>query len=157
LRERKGTALLAEALPLAWKMAPNLTMVWCGSCHDRSKLDQWRSLWGDRAAQVQIPGPLARTDLYQVLRNAEAAMLPSQVDNLPNTVIESLSLGIPVLGSRGASIDELIEEGVTGHLVDLGDVNGLARTLAKMWNKQTPVVKGFKWASEILNEMNPKS
>ena len=68
-------------------------------------------------------------------------------------MIESLSLGIPVLGSRGASIDELLEEGVTGHLVELGDVEGLAQTLAKMWNKQTSVAKGFKWASEILEEM----
>jgi len=154
LRERKGTALLAEALPLAWKMAPDLTMVWCGSCHDKSKLDRWRSLWGDHARQVQITGPLARTDLYQVLRSAEVAVLPSQVDNLPNTVIESLSLGIPVVGSRGASIDELLEEGVTGHLVELGDVEGLARTLARMWNKQTSVAKGFKWGSEILKEMS---
>jgi glycosyltransferase involved in cell wall biosynthesis len=157
LIKRKGTDLLAEALPLAWKTAPDLTMVWSGVCWDQSNLQKWQSLWGDRATQILITGPLRRAALYSVLQESEVAVLPSQVDNLPNTVIESLSLGIPVLGSRGASIDELVEEGVSGHLVELGDVQGLARALTKMWNRKTPVSKGFKWKSEILNEMNPEA
>jgi glycosyltransferase involved in cell wall biosynthesis len=156
LMERKGTALLARALPIAWKMAPDLTMVWCGRCWDASKLESWRSLWGDRARQVQITGPLAKPQMYAVLQLADAAVLPSQVDNLPNTVIESLMFGIPVLGSRGASIDELIEEGRTGHLVALGDVDGLAETLVKMWLGESPVSKGFEWNSGIANEMRPQ-
>lgn len=86
---------------------------------------------------------------------ADAAVLPSLVDNLPNTVIESLLLGIPVLGSRGASIDEIVEEGRSGHLVDLGDVHGLADAMIKMWRGESPVVKGFKWDSNIAKEMQP--
>lgn len=156
LMKRKGTALLAEALPLAWKAVPDLKMVWCGKCFDRSSLEKWCSLWGERAAQVQITGPLPRSQLYAVLRKAEVAVLPSQVDNLPNTVIESLSLGIPVLGSRGASIDELIDEGVTGHLVELGDVEQLAGMLVRMWRKELPVSKGFIWKSAIQQEMKPE-
>lgn len=155
LMERKGTALLAEALPLAWEMAPDLMMVWSGKFINQSKLRRWQSLWGDRAKQVRITGPLPRKVLYSILQRADAAVLPSQVDNLPNTVIESLSLGIPVLGSRGASVDELVEEGTTGHLVELGDVDGLAETLAKMWLKRSPVTKGFKWQSGIADEMAP--
>jgi len=151
---RKGTDLLAEALPLAWETAPDLTMVWAGRYLADSRLRGYQSLWGERAGQIVITGPLPRSDLYGVLQKSDVAVLPSQVDNLPNTVIESLSFGIPVLGSRGASIDELVEDGVTGHLVDIGDVKGLAQVLAKMWNRQTPVAKGFKWTSEIRNEMN---
>lgn len=156
LMERKGTALLAAALPIAWEKAPELTMVWSGSCQDERELERWRSVWGARADQVHITGPLKRSDLYAVLRQADAAVLPSQVDNLPNTVIESLMLGIPVLGSRGASIDELVEEGRTGHLVALGDVRGLAGALVKMWLKDSPVRKGFDWRSEVMAEMQPE-
>jgi glycogen synthase len=156
LMERKGTALLARALPIAWKIVPDLTMVWCGRCWDQSKLENWRSLWGDRAHQVQITGPLAKPQMYAVLQRADATVLPSQVDNLPNTVIESLMFGIPVLGSRGASIDELIEEGRSGHLVALGDVDGLAETMVKMWRRESPVSKGFQWSSDIANEMCPQ-
>jgi glycosyltransferase involved in cell wall biosynthesis len=153
---RKGTDVLARALPIAWKRAPDLTMVWSGVCWDQQKLKEWQRLWGNRADLVQITGPLPRDQLYTVLQGAAAAVLPSLADNLPNTVIESLSLGIPVIGTRGASIDELVEEGKTGHLVDIEDVDGLADTLANMWLQQSSVAKGFKWQSPIATEMKPE-
>jgi glycosyltransferase involved in cell wall biosynthesis len=154
LRKRKGTDLLARALPLAWAEAPNLTMVWSGQ-YWKEMLDSWRALWGQRAKQVHVTGPLLRAQTYAVLQRADAAVLPSLVDNLPNTVIESLMLGVPVIGTRGASIDELVEEGKTGHLVEVGDAQGLADALVRMWFRQTPVRKGFPWDSEIALEMNP--
>ena len=156
LMERKGTALLAQALPLAWKSAPDLTMVWSGRCPDQQSLEYWRSLWGNRATQVHITGPLSRSELYAVLQRADVAVLPSQVDNLPNTVIESLMFGIPVIGSRGASIDELVDEDETGHLVDLGDAKGLADALVRMWMRLSPVRKGFDWNTDIAEEMRPE-
>jgi glycogen(starch) synthase len=155
LIERKGSDVLAEALPLAWKMVPELTMVWSGLCFDNSKIQKWRLLWGDQASHVLITGPLPRPEIYAVLQKADAAVLPSLVDNLPNTVIESLSFGIPVIGTRGASIDELVEEGVTGHLVERSDPSALAQALVKMWRKETSVEKGFRWNSSITNEMKP--
>jgi glycosyltransferase involved in cell wall biosynthesis len=156
LTERKGTAILAHALPLAWEEAADLVMVWCGPCADRNKLEYWRSLWGYRANQVHITGPLPKSELYSVLQRADAAVLPSQVDNLPNTAIESLMFGIPVIGSDGASIDELVEEGINGHLVKVGDVDGLARALVAMWKKESPVRKGFEWKTNIVREMQPE-
>jgi glycosyltransferase involved in cell wall biosynthesis len=156
LMERKGTDLLAQALPIAWQTVPDLVMVWSGRCWDMRKIARWQSLWGDRASQVQITGPLPRATLYAALKRADVAILPSQVDNLPNTVIESLMFGIPVVGSQGASIDELVEEDRTGHLVPLGDVRSLASALVRMWLKQTPVKKGFVWNSKIAQEMVPQ-
>jgi glycosyltransferase involved in cell wall biosynthesis len=156
LLKRKGSDLLARALPLAWSEVPDLTMVWSGRCWDYDMLASWRALWGERARQIHVTGPLPRSQIYAVLQRAEAAVLPSQVDNLPNTVIESLMLGIPVLGTRGASIDELVEENITGHLVELGDTQGLAAALIRMWAGQTPVKKGFSWQSKIAEEMKPE-
>jgi glycosyltransferase involved in cell wall biosynthesis len=155
LRKRKGTDLLARALPLAWAEAPDLTMVWSGHYWKDEILDSWRALWGQRAEQVHVTGPLLRAQTYAVLQRADATVLPSLVDNLPNAVIESLMLGIPVIGTRGASIDELVEEGKTGHLVEVGDAQGLANALVRTWLRQTPVRKGFSWDSEIAGEMSP--
>jgi glycogen synthase len=156
LQDRKGTGLIAQALPIVWNAVPDLVMVWSGRCYDDEKLQRWQSLWGPRAGQVLITGPLQRAQMRTVLARADVAVLPSQVDNLPNTVIESLSLGIPVLGSRGASIDELVEENHDGHLVDLGDVQALASALIRMWRRDTPVVTGFKWETKIAREMKPE-
>lgn len=130
-------------------------MVWSGPYWDEQNLTYWRSLWGDRAKQIHVTGPLSKSELYAVLQKADVAVLPSQADNLPNTVIESLMLGIPVIGTRGASIDELVDENKNGHLVELGDANGLAETLIKMWKGNSPVRKGFEWNSAVADEMRP--
>jgi glycosyltransferase involved in cell wall biosynthesis len=143
-------------LPLAWSLVPDLTMVWSGVFADDNDLKRWRLLWKERAQQVHITGPLPKAKVYAILTRADVAVLPSQVDNLPNTVIESLMLGIPVIGTRGASIDELVDEGVNGHLVGLGDVDGLAEALVKMWRWDTPVAKGFEWNTVIAREMQPE-
>lgn len=42
----------------------------------------------------------------------------SEFDGMPNTVLEALSLGIPVISSNVGGIKEVIENGVTGFLVD---------------------------------------
>ncbi|HTX49429.1 MAG TPA: glycosyltransferase family 4 protein [Caulobacteraceae bacterium] len=142
---RKGTEVLARALPLAWAEAPELTMVWTGSHASLDDWRRWRGLWGAQSGWVLATGPLPRARLHAVLRRAEASVLPSLVDNLPNTVIESLMCGVPVVGSRGASIDELVEDGVTGQLVELGDARDLAAALVRVWRGQTPVRRGFAW------------
>jgi glycosyltransferase involved in cell wall biosynthesis len=155
LAERKGTNLLAQALALAWKIVPDLTMVWSGPCGDEQKLNYWRALWGARAEQVQITGPLPKAEVYAILRKADVSVLPSQADNFPNTVIESLMFGIPVIGSRGASIDELVTHNQNGHLIELGDMYGLAQALVSMWRRESPVSKGFHWNTPITEEMRP--
>jgi glycosyltransferase involved in cell wall biosynthesis len=56
------------------------------------------------------------------------------VDNLPNTAIESLTRGVPVIGSAGASIDELVIDGIDGLLVPIGDTDTLAKSMAATWS-----------------------
>jgi glycosyltransferase involved in cell wall biosynthesis len=130
-------------------------MVWSGVCWTPGMIDEWRAVLGERAGQVLITGPLDRSELAEVVRRAEAAVLPSQVDNLPNTVIESLSAGAPVIGTRGASIDEIVEEGVTGHLVPFGDKAALAAAMVEVWSGRSTARKGFAWSGGVRAEMEP--
>jgi glycosyltransferase involved in cell wall biosynthesis len=155
LRARKGTAWLAEALPLAWTQERELRVVCVGPANPQD-IEEWESAWGDRRSQVVWLGQLSKPELYAVLMRAEAAVLPSLVDNLPNTVIESLLMGVPVIGSAGASIDELVETGVTGELVPIGDSHALAETMVRFWRKQTLVCRGFRWESPTAQQMRPE-
>jgi len=50
--------------------------------------------------------------------NYDLFLYTSWFDGMPNTVLEALSLGIPVISSNVGGIKEIIEEGKTGFLVD---------------------------------------
>ena len=144
LSVRKGTDLVARALVEAWKTEPDLRMVWVGWIAPEL-LARFRKEWGERSSQVTILGRLDKPILYGLVDRAIASVLPSTVDNLPNTVIESLALGVPVIGSAGASIDELVEDGVSGCLVPIGDVTGLAEAMVGAWrNRVSWTGDGFR-------------
>ena len=62
-------------------------------------------------------------------------VLPSEwSENNPLTVIESQSLGTPVLGARIGGIPELIEENVSGMTFTSGDVFDLKEKIFNMWD-----------------------
>ncbi len=132
LSPAKGSADLAAALPLVWEQAPDFEMVWVGI--DRGqRLSDWRARWGARRGQVHWLGVLPHAQLLAVVAHAEAAVLPSRFDNLPNTVIECLSLGVPVIGTTGASIEELVTPGRDGELVPIADPRALAAAITARW------------------------
>ena len=62
-------------------------------------------------------------------------VIPSEwSENNPLTVIESQSLGTPVLGARIGGIPELIEENVSGMTFESGNVEDLKEKIEMMWN-----------------------
>jgi glycosyltransferase involved in cell wall biosynthesis len=133
----KGTDVLARALARAWEVAPDLRMVWAGTDH-HGQLPGFRQFWGERASNVTWCGPLRKAELYALVRGAIATVAPTRCDNLPNTVLESLQLGVPVIGSQGASIDEIVDSGVQGELVPIGDSARLSQALVAAWRGEKP-------------------
>jgi glycosyltransferase involved in cell wall biosynthesis len=55
------------------------------------------------------------------------------IDNLPNSCLEAMGIGKVVIGTNGASFDELITDGVNGFLVDPNDAEALADKLIAAW------------------------
>ncbi len=56
---------------------------------------------------------------------ADVFVIPSLQDNLPNTVLESMACGTPVIGFAVGGIADMVRPGVTGILVPPSDVGGL--------------------------------
>ena len=134
----KGSDVVAAALTLAWQQEPDLTMVWAGKL---SQGEDFATKYPELAAEsprLIWLGPLKKPELYGILKKAVAVVAPSRCDNLPNGVLESLACGVPVIGSAGASIDEVVEDGVHGELVPIGDVEALAAALVRAWRSKPP-------------------
>lgn len=69
---------------------------------------------------------------YKYLVNADCFVLSSRWEGLPNVLIESLYLGTPAAAVKCVPVVErIVENGVNGVLVEVGDVNGLANAMEK--------------------------
>jgi glycosyltransferase involved in cell wall biosynthesis len=68
-----------------------------------------------------------RSDIPDIMRQLHLLVVPSQFEPFGRVVIEAMACGRPVIGSRDGGIPEIIEEGKTGYLIELGDWKGFAR------------------------------
>jgi len=73
-----------------------------------------------------------RRDVAALLKMADVSVLPSWSEGLPNAVLEAMAAGVPVVSTRVGGVPELIDDGVTGVLVDPHDVAGLGRALIRV-------------------------
>lgn len=86
-------------------------------------------------SDIEFKGQMEWNDFRPIIEGAKFMVLPSEwSENNPLTVIESQSLGTPVLGSRIGGIPELIEESVTGMTFESGNVEDLKKKIELMWN-----------------------
>jgi glycosyltransferase involved in cell wall biosynthesis len=63
---------------------------------------------------------------------SRALVLPSASEGLPRIGIESFLRGRGVVGTRAGGIPDLVEDGVSGLLVDLGDAHALAQAIERV-------------------------
>jgi len=73
-----------------------------------------------------------RTDMPRVLRATDIVTLTSKREGLPRCIMEGMAAGKPIVASNVRGNRDLVEDGRTGILVDLGDVDGLALALERL-------------------------
>jgi len=61
-----------------------------------------------------------------LLAGADLFLLPSQTESFGLSALEALASGAPVVGSKSGGLVEVVKEGITGALRDVGDVDGMA-------------------------------
>jgi glycosyltransferase involved in cell wall biosynthesis len=88
---------------------------------------------------VRLSGPMAHADLAPVLRTAHACVAPLPADPrnalqgcCPLKLLEYMAAGRPILSTRVTPVEEIVEHGVTAHLVRPGSATALADGIAWM-------------------------
>jgi glycosyltransferase involved in cell wall biosynthesis len=80
---------------------------------------------------VTFLGPV--TEMVSLYHAADALVLPSLYEGLPNAVLESHACGLPAVVSHAANIDQLVLDGQTGFEVETFDHDALAEALARLF------------------------
>jgi glycosyltransferase involved in cell wall biosynthesis len=83
---------------------------------------------------LKILGPLERESLFSLYKNAEICCFPSYFESFGLTCIEAMSVGGLVIGSTSGGMNEIINDGVDGYLVDPKSVELLINIIQKVWS-----------------------
>jgi len=84
----------------------------------------------DKIQNVECLGRLPKVELPQLYSTADLLLFPSVREGCPNVVMEAMASETPVCGYNTTSMPELITNGETGHLDDIGDVESLANWIS---------------------------
>lgn len=129
--ERKGFKLLIESLKHIAEVNPALT----------ENIELLVIGAGEKKQLEQIPfkinylGRVKNTkQLVQIYNSADLYIAPSRQDNLPNTVLEALACGVPVLAFKIGGIPDMIDHKLNGYLAEPFSIDDLSNGL--LWLKE---------------------
>ncbi|MES2334376.1 MAG: glycosyltransferase family 4 protein [Pseudomonadota bacterium] len=127
----KGALLLIEAMAAVLKTHPDATLTLAGDGPARAPAEARAKALG-LANAVRFAGFLTQPQVAELLANSDMLVLTSFAEGLPVVYMEALASGIPVVASRVAGVQELVEDGVTGFTVPPGDVVTLADRMSRL-------------------------
>jgi glycosyltransferase involved in cell wall biosynthesis len=137
LHEVKGQAYLVEACRTLARDGIDVHCSLIGDGPDRAKLERLIADTGLKD-RVSITGGLTQDRVAMLLRGADVLVAPSvptaggKREGIPVVLMEALSSGIPVVASNLSGIPELVEDGLTGLLVEPRDAAGIAAALTRL-------------------------
>lgn len=112
-------------------------------------------------ARIRVMHHVPFESLPHLYRHAGVLVAPSimrEPFGLP--VVEALASGLPVVAHRTGALPSLVDEGITGHLVERGDVPGLAQAICRVLTDtktaramgvaaRTAAENRFDWAGSV--------
>ena len=129
LEPEKGHPTLLEAWPAVLREVPDAYLLIVGEGGRREELErQARDL--RIAHRVVFTG--RRDDVPAVTAALDVAVLPSYREAQGLTILEAMALSRPVVASNVGGIPEMIEDGVTGLLVQPRDPAALAAAIVRL-------------------------
>jgi glycosyltransferase involved in cell wall biosynthesis len=97
----------------------------------RSALEELAGELGVRDA-VTFHGFLPPNDVAELLDRSVALLVPSESEGYGLIVVEAALCGVPTLGVRSGALEELVEPGASGLLVEPGDAHALSEAMARL-------------------------
>ncbi|MDZ4089100.1 MAG: glycosyltransferase [Tabrizicola sp.] len=168
----KGALLLIEAMAEVLKSHPDATLTLAGDGPARAGAEARAKALGIDGA-VRFAGFMTQGQVADLLANSDMLVLPSFAEGLPVVYMEALASRIPVVASRVAGVQELVEDGVTGYAVPPGDLPTLVDRIIRLMDNpnaardmglagRSAVEQGFDiaregaWLAQLFREGGPE-
>jgi len=127
--EEKGPDLFLK-IATSFREDDRVFFIMAGQGHLENKLHSLIKKYG-LEEKILLPGLIETKDFLEI---TGAVLLPSRIDGRPNIVLESLSMGLPVVVSGVGGLPFMIKDGYNGFLCKKWDIKTFGDSIEKMLN-----------------------
>lgn len=129
LSREKGVDVLLGAVGMVARSVPNVRFLILGQGPEETQLKRLSRRLGidDHVSFIGYRG-----DIERFLGEMDLLVVPSFREGLPLVILEAFLHKKPVVATRVGGIPEVVEDGVSGSLVDSGNSNALAGAIVRI-------------------------
>lgn len=129
LIDRKGVYELLPAFAALEREFDDVEL-WMGGRGEDAKVQALMASLG--LGRVRLLGWVAGEEKTRLLQTADAFVLPSKNENLPLSIVEAMSAGLPVISTRVGGIPEMFSDSVQGLLIEPGSIEQLLAAMRSL-------------------------
>ena len=129
LDDIKGINFLVET----WKnIDKNINLYIIGTGPEEEKLKH--TISENKLSNVKLLGFMKREDAFKVIEKSRAIIIPSKCyEGFPMTIVESFSLGVPVIGSKLGNIESIVDDERNGLVFTKNNKESLKEVIDKVF------------------------
>jgi glycosyltransferase involved in cell wall biosynthesis len=155
----KGVIDIANALPSIFDLDSDFYFVFVGKdkgYKETTVVDYLKEKAGKQSHRLLHYSNVIHEQLFPIIRKAYAVVLPSRAENFSNACVETLSLGKVLIGTRGASFDQLITDGENGFLCEIEQPETITNAVEKVLRLTEREKREIEIASkEVTKRLQP--
>ncbi len=106
--------------------------------------------------EVIYTGAITRSELFSHLLSMRVFVISSRDDGLPNTLLEAVATGLPVVSTRVGGMRDLLIDGENALLVAPNDPTGMARAIEKVLKDEDLAKTLSAGARKVIERCSPE-
>lgn len=130
-----GITTAIEAIARLQPEVPGLRVSIAGSGPQEQELKALASALGLEEV-ITFTGRLPPDEIAALYRDADVMINPTTVDNMPNSLLEAMASGLPIVTTNVGGIPYVVKDGVTALFVEPGDADGMANQVQRVLNDE---------------------
>ncbi len=155
---RKGVDTLVKAWIEHREEVPNTTLLLVGPLYEKAT-PQWSDSFyrfiksqveSVKDSSIKLLGK--KNNIAEYMKVADAFVLPSQAEGMPNVILEAMSSGLPIISTNIGGSRDLVRHGQNGYLFNVGDSEELGKLMGKIIQEKDNRKNLAKESRKIIEE-----